>query len=62
MLSKALEGIQPTLRQVPPSAPLFYMQTVFNPSWAALIAATYPDSNQNIPPGPPPITARSKAF
>ena len=42
MLSRALEGIQPTLRQVPPRDPLFSMQTVLSPNCAALIAATYP--------------------
>jgi hypothetical protein len=40
MFSRALDGIQPTLRQVPPSDPLFSMQTVFKPNWAALMAAT----------------------
>mmetsp|Transcript_28475 Transcript_28475/g.68487 ORF Transcript_28475/g.68487 Transcript_28475/m.68487 type:complete len:348 (-) Transcript_28475:141-1184(-) len=48
--SKALDGMHPTLRQVPPRAPRFSMHTVFKPSCEALIAATYPA-------GPPPITA-----
>ena len=38
--SSALEGMQPTLRQVPPSAPRFSTQATLSPSWAALIAAT----------------------
>ena len=43
--SSALDGMQPTLRQVPPSAGfpagLFHSSTqaVFRPSWAARIAA-----------------------
>jgi len=32
--------LQPTLEQVPPKVPLFSTQTVFNPSWADLMAAT----------------------
>lgn len=40
ILRRALEGMQPTLRQVPPRDPLFSMQTVLNPSCAALMAAT----------------------
>src|SRR6185503_21032609 len=57
--SSALEGMQPTLVQVPPSAGLpsapFHssMHAVLSPSWAARIAAIYP-------PGPPPITTTSK--
>ena len=47
-----LDGMQPTLRQVPPRVPRFSMHTVFIPSWAALMAATYP-------PGPPPKITRS---
>ena len=43
----------PTFKQVPPRAPLDSTQAVFKPSCAALIAHTYP-------PGPPPITKRSK--
>ena len=42
MLRRALDGIHPTFRQVPPKAPLFSIQTVLSPSWAALMAATYP--------------------
>ena len=44
--SSALEGMQPTFRQVPPRASLpsasvyFSIQAVFRPSWAALMAAT----------------------
>src|SRR3990167_8525926 len=54
--SNALDGMQPTFRQVPPRAILpslswyFSIQAVFRPSCAALMAATYP-------PGPPPLTA-----
>ena len=51
-MRSAFEGIHPTFRQVPPRVPLFSIHTVFNPFYAALIAATYP-------PGPPPITATS---
>jgi hypothetical protein len=47
-----LEGIHPTLRQVPPNEPRPSTQVTFMPSCPALIAATYP-------PGPPPITTRS---
>jgi hypothetical protein len=35
------EGMQPTLRQVPPSAPRFSMHAVLRPSWAALMAAEW---------------------
>ena len=38
--SNALEGMQPTLRQVPPRAPRPSTQAVFIPSCAARIAAT----------------------
>jgi hypothetical protein len=38
--SRALLGMQPTLRQVPPSDPSFSTQAVRIPSWAARIAAT----------------------
>ncbi|MNC20171.1 hypothetical protein D3C75_681140 [compost metagenome] len=44
--SSALDGMQPTFRQVPPRATLpslplyFSMQAVFRPSWAARMAAT----------------------
>jgi len=48
------EGMQPTLRQVPPKVPLFSTQATFNPCCPALIAATYP-------PGPPPTTTRSSS-
>jgi len=40
IFNKALEGIHPTFKQVPPKAPLFSTQTVFKPSCPALIAAT----------------------
>lgn len=40
IFNNALEGMHPTFKHVPPNEPRFYMQTVFNPSWAALIAAT----------------------
>ena len=36
----AFEGIQPTLRQVPPSVPLPSMQVTFMPSWAGLLVAS----------------------
>jgi hypothetical protein len=49
---RTLDGMQPTLRQVPPRVPRFSMQVVLSPSCAALIAATYP-------PGPPPSTTTS---
>jgi len=51
---KAFEGIQPQLRQIPPSLSRSMMAT-FKPSCAALIAATYP-------PGPEPMTVRSNCF
>ena len=35
-----LEGMQPTLRQVPPRRPLPSMQVTFSPSWPALMAPT----------------------
>ncbi|RRT80901.1 hypothetical protein B296_00007736 [Ensete ventricosum] len=50
--SLTLEGMHPTLRQVPPSVPRFSMHVVLSPICAALMAATYP-------PGPPPITTTS---
>mmetsp|Transcript_4127 Transcript_4127/g.12887 ORF Transcript_4127/g.12887 Transcript_4127/m.12887 type:complete len:224 (+) Transcript_4127:1413-2084(+) len=50
--SSALEGMQPTLRHVPPSVPRPSTHAVFSPSCAALMAATYP-------PGPPPTTTTS---
>src|SRR3712207_5165917 len=49
----ALEGMHPTRRQVPPSAPSFTTHATLIPSCAARIAATYP-------PGPAPNTTRSK--
>ena len=53
--NKALDGIQPTLRQVPPRVSRISMQAVFMPSCAARMAATYP-------PGPPPMTTKSYAL
>src|SRR5436305_10339009 len=50
--SRALEGMHPTFRQVPPRCS-FSISATEAPSWAARIAATYP-------PGPPPITTMSK--
>ena len=50
-LSNALLGMQPQLRQTPPTSS-FSTNAVFRPSWPARIAATYP-------PGPPPMTTRS---
>ncbi len=47
--SNALEGIQPTFRQVPPRVLYFSIIAVLKPSCAQRIAATYP-------PGPEPIT------
>ena len=38
--SSALEGMQPTLRQVPPKGARFSTTATFMPSWAARIAAT----------------------
>ena len=52
-LSKLFDGMQPTFKQVPPREPLDSTQAVFKPSCAARIAQTYP-------PGPPPITIKSK--
>src|SRR6185295_8035293 len=51
--SSALDGMQPTLRQVPPSVARFSTHATFNPSCAALIAHTYP-------PGPDPMMMTSK--
>src|SRR5690554_6062987 len=51
LFNKALVGIHPQLRQIPPSDSRSTTPT-FIPSWAALIAATYP-------PGPLPMTIRS---
>src|SRR5262249_32384274 len=50
--SRALLGMQPMLRQVPPRAARLSTQATRSPSWAARMAATYP-------PGPAPITTRS---
>src|SRR5260221_8652854 len=52
LLSSALVGMQPQLRQMPPKCSRS-TQAVFMPSCAARIAATYP-------PGPPPSTITSK--
>ena len=38
--SRALEGMQPILRQVPPRVGAFSTTATFMPSWAALMAAT----------------------
>src|SRR5882672_3300310 len=51
--SRALLGMQPILRQVPPSVGIFSTQATRRPSCAARIAPTYP-------PGPAPITKTSK--
>lgn len=40
IFNKAFEGIQPTLRQVPPNEPLFSTQAVLNPNYADFMAAT----------------------
>src|SRR5690606_38299150 len=59
--SSALEGMQPTLVQVPPGAgpPLALLQASMHatdmPSWAARMAAMYP-------PGPAPMTTTSNCF
>ena len=50
--NKALDGIQPIFKHVPPSVFSFSTQATFIPSCAPLIAATYP-------PGPAPITIKS---
>ena len=44
--------MQPQFRQTPPNSD-FSMMAVFKPNWEARIAATYP-------PGPLPITIKSK--
>src|SRR5215213_3261230 len=54
LLSNALVGMQPQLRQMPPKLS-FSMIAVLKPSCDALIAATYP-------PGPLPITTTSYAI
>ena len=38
--SKALLGMQPTLKQVPPNCGLSSMTAVLSPNWAARMAAT----------------------
>src|SRR5205814_3001174 len=53
--SSALDGMQPMLRQVPPSVSRFSIQAVFSPSWAARMAATYPT-------GQLPITTTTNAL
>ena len=50
--NKALDGIQPTFRHVPPSVAYFSIIAVLNPNCAQRIAATYP-------PGPEPIMVTS---
>src|SRR3954454_8159604 len=50
--SRALDGMQPTLRQTPPQY-LDSTTATLLPSWAARMAATYP-------PGPAPRTTTSK--
>ena len=50
--NKDFEGMQPTLRQVPPKVEYFSIIAVFNPSWEQRIADTYP-------PGPEPIIITS---
>ena len=52
LCTQAFVGMQPTRRQVPPSAGSCSMQATFPPSCAARIAAVYPA-------GPPPRTATS---
>ena len=49
---RAFDGMHPTFKQVPPSVLYFSIIAVLKPSWAHLIAATYP-------PGPEPITITS---
>ena len=51
--NKALEGIQPTFKQVPPSVARLSIHATVMPSWAARMAPTYP-------PGPAPMTIKSK--
>ncbi len=50
--NSAFDGMQPILRQVPPSVAFFSTTATFMPSCAARIAQTYP-------PGPVPMTTRS---
>src|SRR6266478_3657253 len=50
--SRALVGIQPTCRQVPPRTLSFSMRAVFRPYWPARMAAVYPA-------GPLPMMAMS---
>ena len=47
-----LEGMHPTLRQVPPREPSFSTHVILRPILAALMVATYP-------PNPPPTTTTS---
>src|SRR5690606_2402935 len=53
--SKAFEGMQPTLRQTPPSCGQRSISAVFIPRSAARNAAVYP-------PGPEPSTTTSKSY
>ena len=50
--NNAFEGIHPIFKHVPPNVSLLSTQAVFRPSWAHLIAQTYP-------PGPEPIIITS---
>jgi len=52
LCSSDFDGMQPTLRQVPPSVASFSTTATFMPSCAARTAQTYP-------PGPVPMTTRS---
>ena len=52
--SSVLLGMHPTRRQVPPSFGSFSTHSTFMPSCAARMAAVYP-------PGPDPMTTRSKS-
>src|SRR5262245_13313626 len=52
---RALLGMQPMRRQVPPRSCSFSTQATFRPSCASRIAATYP-------PGPAPMMTRSCCF
>ena len=55
LCTQAFVGMQPTRRQVPPSAGSRSMHTILPPSCAARIAAVYPA-------GPPPRTATSHSI
>ena len=46
--NKLFDGIHPIFKHVPPKVPLDSIHAVLIPSYASLIAQTYP-------PGPPPI-------